>query len=163
MLRVEPDTGQMCCPERDTVFADRPYVYSLSGSIGEAHPVVSRLGHRKICSSCDRITVTATFEDLEIELRQHCPDLVIECHDPIWPWNTSLYVPTCFRQGSGEQGTYDENWGFEYMWYCIDDLKSGKALALYDYNLACSIPLYLHITMAALELTCKWRQCHRRW
>ena len=35
------------------------------------------------------------------------------------------------------------------MWNCLDDLRSGKALALYYYNLGCSIPLYLHITMAA--------------
>jgi hypothetical protein len=58
-------------------------------------------------------------------------------------------VPTYFRQGFGKNGSYDENWGFEYMWDCINDLKSGKALALYYYNLACNIPLYLHINMAA--------------
>jgi len=88
------------------------------------------------------------------ELRELCPDLVIECHDPIWPWNTSLYVPTYFQQGFGERGAYDENWGFEYMWHCINDLVTGRALALYYYNLACNIPLYLHITMAADNDNC---------
>jgi hypothetical protein len=35
------------------------------------------------------------------------------------------------------------------MWNCIEDLRTGKALSLYYYNIATSIPLYLHITMAA--------------
>lgn len=83
------------------------------------------------------------------EVRRQCPDLVTEVHDPIWPWHTAVYTPTYYQQGAEGIGCYDENWGFEYMWNCIDDLKSGRAMALYYYNLACSIPLYLHITMAA--------------
>jgi hypothetical protein len=85
--------------------------------------------------------------DLCRELRRRNPELVIECHDPVWPWHTCIYVPTYYGQGF-EGGAYQENWGFEYMWDCINDLRSGKALALYYYNLACNIPLYLHITMA---------------
>jgi len=92
--------------------------------------------------------------DLCKKLRRSCPELIIECHDPVWPWFTSIYVPTYFQQAFGNAGSYDENWGFEYMWDCIEDLKSGKALALYYYNLACNIPLYLHITMAADNDAC---------
>ena len=33
------------------------------------------------------------------------------------------------------------------MWQPLDDLTSGRALSLYDYNLGCSVPLYLHIDM----------------
>jgi hypothetical protein len=40
------------------------------------------------------------------------------------------------------------------MWNCIEDLRSGKALALYYYNLGCNVPLYLHITMAADNDAC---------
>jgi hypothetical protein len=40
------------------------------------------------------------------------------------------------------------------MWNGIEDLKSGRALALYSYNLGCNIPLYLHITMAADNDNC---------
>jgi len=87
--------------------------------------------------------------DLCREVRRRCPGLVIEAHDPVWPWFTSRYLPTYFGQGFGDDGCFQENWGFEYMWDCLNDLRSGKALALYYYNLACSIPLYLHITMAA--------------
>jgi len=88
------------------------------------------------------------------EIRERCPGLMIEAHDPVWPWCTSLYVPTYFQQGFGDKGAYDENWGFEYMWDCLNDLKSGKALALYYYNLGCNVPLYLHITMAADNDNC---------
>ena len=88
------------------------------------------------------------------EVRQQCPGLLVEAHDPVWPWWSAIYAPTYFQQGFGDQGSYDENWGFEYMWNCINDLKSGKALALYYYNLACNIPLYLHITMAADNDNC---------
>jgi len=88
------------------------------------------------------------------EVRSQCPGLLIEAHDPVWPWHTSIYVPTYFQQGFGEKGARDENWGFEYMWKCLDDLKSGRALALYYYNLGCNIPLYLHITMAADNDNC---------
>ena len=88
------------------------------------------------------------------ELKRRCPELTLECHDPVWPWHTCIYLPTYFQQGFGDQGAYEENWGFEYMWNCLEDLRSGKALALYYYNLSCNIPLYLHITMAADNDNC---------
>lgn len=88
------------------------------------------------------------------ELKRRCPQLTIECHDPVWPWHTCIYAPTYFQQGFGDRGAYEENWGFEYMWNCLEDLHSGKALALYYYNLSCNIPLYLHITMAADNDNC---------
>jgi hypothetical protein len=83
------------------------------------------------------------------EVRRQCPGLTVEAHDPVWPWVTCIYVPTYFQQGFGDKGAYDENWGFEYMWDCLNDLRSGRALALYYYALGCNVPLYLHITMAA--------------
>ena len=86
---------------------------------------------------------------LSREVRRHCPGLIAETHDTVWPWAACRYLPTYFQQGFGTSGAFDENWGFEYMWDCLNDLKSGKALALYYYNLGCNIPLYLHITMAA--------------
>ena len=110
-------------------------------------------GHGHPVPSSPRDHVEAVYS-LCRELRLRYPDLTIECHDPVWPWFGSIYVPTYFQQGIGLAGAYDENWGFEYMWNCIEDLKTGKALALYDYNLACSIPLYLHITMAADNDNC---------
>lgn len=87
-------------------------------------------------------------------IRKACPNLTIETHDPVWPWSTSIYVPTYFKHGFGDVGSYDENWGFEYMWDCLNDLRSGRALALYYYNLGCNVPIYLHITMAADNDAC---------
>jgi len=88
------------------------------------------------------------------EVRRQCPGLIVEAHDPVWPWYGCIYAPTYFKQGFGDKGYYDENWGFEYMWSCINDLESGRALTLYYYNLGCNIPLYLHITMAADNDNC---------
>jgi hypothetical protein len=59
--------------------------------------------------------------------------VVTEVHDPVWPWHTCCYVPVYFKQGFGETGEYDENWGFEIMWNYIDDLKTGKVLSLFYY------------------------------
>ncbi|MFW9936476.1 MAG: hypothetical protein ACFFD5_02425 [Candidatus Thorarchaeota archaeon] len=41
--------------------------------------------------------------------------------------------------------SFDENWGFECMWNPMQDLLSGRTNQLFEYNLAYSIPLYLHI------------------
>lgn len=79
------------------------------------------------------------------ETRMLVPDLLVEAHDPVWPWFVR-YLPTYFRQGF-ENGDYQENWGFEFMWNPIEDLRHGPALVLYYYNLAYNIPLYDHITM----------------
>ena len=108
-------------------------------------------GHRVPTSPIDHIM--AVYR-LCSEIRKACPGLLIEAHDPVWPWSTCIYVPTYFQHGFGEHGSYDENWGFEYMWDCLNDLKSGRALALYYYNLGCNVPLYLHITMAADNDSC---------
>jgi hypothetical protein len=78
-------------------------------------------------------------------MKRECPNVLVEAHDPVWPW-TMRYTPTYFGQSlKGPQ--YDENWGFEFMWNPIEDLRSGRALCLYYYNLAYDIPLYDHITM----------------
>jgi hypothetical protein len=47
----------------------------------------------------------------------------------------------------GVGASFDEGWGFEYMWDPMDDLVSGKAVSLYYYNLAYSLPLYIHIDL----------------
>ena len=78
-------------------------------------------------------------------MRARYPHVLVEAHDPVWPW-TMRYTPTYYRQGF-THGRYQENWGFEFMWNPIADLRSGRALCLYYYNLGCDIPLYDHITM----------------
>ncbi|MFX1478005.1 MAG: hypothetical protein ACFFCI_07720 [Promethearchaeota archaeon] len=67
------------------------------------------------------------------------PNILIEAHDrgvkPRHPLYYQHNLPYSF----------DENWGFECMWNPMQDLLSGRATQLFEYNLAYSIPLYLHI------------------
>ena len=42
---------------------------------------------------------------------------------------------------------FDTAWAFELMWRPMEDLTSGRSVALYYYNLAYSLPLYLHIDL----------------
>ena len=89
--------------------------------------------------------VTAVYELMK-SVRQNYPDMLVEVHDPVWSWGPR-YLPVYYRQGFGEKACYQENWGFEFMWDCLGDLKKGKAKALYYYAMATDIPLYLHISM----------------
>lgn len=75
-------------------------------------------------------------------VKQRYPHVLIEAHDRV---NGGLqdFHPLYFQHGL--PNSFDENWGFEYMWDPFMDLLSGKALSLYEYNLAYDIPLYLHI------------------
>jgi hypothetical protein len=75
-------------------------------------------------------------------VKQSYPNLLIEAHDRI---NGGMqdYHPLYFQHALPH--SFDSNWGFEYMWDPYNDLISGKALSLYEYNLAYEIPLYLHI------------------
>lgn len=82
--------------------------------------------------------------DLVGRVRAALPDILIEAHDPVWPWSVR-YLPVYYLHGP--ERTFDEGWAFEFMWDPLDDLLSGRALSLFYYNLAYDIPLYLHITM----------------
>ena len=73
------------------------------------------------------------------------PHVIIESHDRI-AGGLQDFLPLYFQHGGKD--SYDEIWGFEYMWDPLHDLISGKALSLYEYNLAYEIPLYLHINVA---------------
>ena len=75
-------------------------------------------------------------------IKSEFPDLTIEAHDRI----AGEFLPLYYQHGPSE--AHDELWGFEYMWDPYSDLLTGKALSLYEYNLAYDIPLYLHINSA---------------
>jgi hypothetical protein len=68
--------------------------------------------------------------------------VLIEAHDRI-VGGSSPYHALYFQHG--DENTFDENWGYEFMWNPLSDLISKKAISLYEYNMAYSIPLYLHI------------------
>jgi len=75
-------------------------------------------------------------------VKSQYPNILIESHDRVTGGMQDFH-PLYFQHGLPH--SFDENWGFEYMWDPFMDLLSGKALSLYEYNLAYDIPLYLHI------------------
>ncbi len=73
------------------------------------------------------------------------PDVLIELHDPIFAGVPERYAPTYYLHAL--PGSFDEVWAFEYMWDSMADLLTGRAISLYYYNLAYSLPLYIHIDL----------------
>jgi len=72
-------------------------------------------------------------------VKKKFPNILIEAHDRgVRPRHPLYYQHNLPR-------SFDENWGFECMWNPMQDLLSGRATQLFEYNLAYSIPLYLHI------------------
>jgi hypothetical protein len=72
------------------------------------------------------------------------PKVLIEMHDQIIGGAIYRYVPTYYGQGGDG---WDEVWAYELMWDPMNDLVGGHAIALYYYNLAYSMPLYIHIDL----------------
>ncbi len=83
--------------------------------------------------------------DLAQRIHAQYPDVLIEMHDMITGGSDTRYTPVYYKYGLA--GSFNENWGFELMWSPLEDIRSGRARALYYYNLACNIPLYLHIDL----------------
>jgi hypothetical protein len=75
-------------------------------------------------------------------IKSQFPGVTIEAHDRV----AGEFLPLYYQHANID--AHDELWGFEYMWDPYTDLLSGKALSLYEYNLAYDIPLYLHINSA---------------
>ena len=82
------------------------------------------------------------------------PDSLIEMHDPAMGGDRTRAVPIYYGHGQCPEGEqycgpagFDTVWAFELMWMPMNDLLSGRAIALYYYNLAYSLPLYIHIDL----------------
>jgi hypothetical protein len=73
------------------------------------------------------------------------PRVLIELHDPVSGPCSIHYTPTYF--GYPGPGSFDCLWGHEFMWRSLDDVLTKKAVSLYYYSLAYSIPLYLHVSL----------------
>jgi hypothetical protein len=85
--------------------------------------------------------------NMEIARRIHetHPEVIIEVHDPMTAGANTYATPVYYKYGLPYG--HDENWGFELMWDPMKDITSGRARALYYYNLACNVPIYLHIDL----------------
>ena len=73
------------------------------------------------------------------------PKVLIEMHspDPIYYGHGLASEAKGFSQALG----FDSVWAFELMWMPMEDLLSGRSIALYYYSLAYGEPLYIHIDL----------------
>ncbi|MCS7223108.1 MAG: polysaccharide lyase family protein [Armatimonadetes bacterium] len=78
-------------------------------------------------------------------VKKRYPNVLIELHDPIVGGVMVRYAPTYFLHNLPH--SFDELWGYEFMWDPMSDLLSGRALSLYYVRLAYNIPIYLHIDL----------------
>jgi hypothetical protein len=86
-----------------------------------------------------------SIHELARAVHEEFPDIIIELHDPMLGGVPERYAPMHYLHGL--PGGFDEGWGFEYMWDPMEDILKGRAMSLYYYNLAYSLPLYLHIDL----------------
>lgn len=108
------------------------------------HPVPARLEEH--CKAMCRLArmVHAEF-----------PNVLIEMHDPANGGSPNRTCPIYYGHGSCSEGDnpsssaqgFDSVWAFELMWKPMEDLISGRSVALYYYNLAYSLPLYIHVDL----------------
>jgi hypothetical protein len=84
------------------------------------------------------------------------PDVLVEMHDQLFGGTGYRYVPSYYRQGPYAPGIrgWNEIWAFELMWSPMDDLVGGHSIALYYFNLAYSIPAYIHIDLRQDNAQC---------
>jgi hypothetical protein len=78
-------------------------------------------------------------------VRSKYPSTFIEMHDPVTGPSSIHYTPTYY--GYDRKNSFTELWGHEFMWGPLDDILSRRAVSLYYFNLAYSIPLYLHVNL----------------
>ncbi|MBN2024196.1 MAG: hypothetical protein JW809_15545 [Pirellulales bacterium] len=81
--------------------------------------------------------------ELARRVKKEYPNVLIEAHDFVTGPCGIHYTPTYY--GYARPHSFDCLWGHEFMWNSMDDLLSRRAVSLYYYNLAYSIPLYLHV------------------
>jgi hypothetical protein len=92
--------------------------------------------------------------NLELARRVHAeyPNVLIEMHDAMVAGSRPRYLPVYYKYGL--PGSFDTNWGFEYMLFPLSDLRNGYARSLYYYNLGCNVPIYLHVDLREDNQNC---------
>ena len=125
-----------------TLCRDGAYFLMFDGSWYEHPCYAPDHGHRVPSTRQEHV---AAIQRLAQAVHAAYPQVTIEQHDPITGPGTPRYTPTYFLHA--QPGAFDELWGFEYMLNALDDLTTGRALALYDFNLAYNLPIYLHFDL----------------
>lgn len=108
-------------------------------------------GHSVPSTRHDHVEATNLIASL---VHERFPKVLIEMHDQVLGGTSLRYVPIYYGYGRRESaegtpaiGGFDTVWGFELMWSPMKDLVGGHSMALYYYNLAYRLPLYLHIDL----------------
>jgi hypothetical protein len=107
------------------------------------HPVPARLEEH-----CQAVCRLARMVHAEF------PNVLIEMHDPASGGSPNRTCPIYYGHDSSPErekkvpaSGFDSVWAFELMWKPMEDLLSGRSVALYYYNLAYSLPLYIHVDL----------------
>jgi hypothetical protein len=101
------------------------------------------------------LTCTAHVDGTNLiarKVHETYPNVSIEMHDQVMGGAPFRYVPLYYGHGKDVAGAspalgFDTVWAFEMMWDPMSNLRSGQTILLYYYNLAYSLPLYLHIDL----------------
>jgi hypothetical protein len=107
-------------------------------------------GHRVPTRRHDHVEATNRLAQM---VHEKFPDVLIEMHDQLLGGTHLRYVPIYYGHGEAEPEAplrgrgFDTVWAFELMWDPMTDLVGGHSIALYYYNLAYSLPLYIHIDL----------------
>jgi len=83
--------------------------------------------------------------DLARRIHRRFPNVLIEMHDMMAGGSYVRATPVYYKYGL--EGSYDDNWAFELMWEPMKNIQTGLSTAAYYYDLACNVPLYLHINL----------------
>lgn len=83
--------------------------------------------------------------DLARRIHRRFPNVLIEMHDMMAGGSFVRATPVYYKYGL--EGSYDDNWAFELMWEPMKNIQTGLSTAAYYYDLACNVPLYLHINL----------------
>jgi hypothetical protein len=142
---VEETVARLSALARDgaTFFMfDGPNYHGECWDPKHGHPVPSR--REEHVQATNRLTRL---------IHANYPDVLIEMHDQV-VGATLRYTPAYYGHGVAAPSQdvanargFDSVWAFELMWDPMIDLVGGRSITLYYFNLAYSLPLYIHIDL----------------
>ena len=149
-------TGGLCGASRQyvdetarrlNVLADAGATFFMFDGTGAHGPCWNpNHGHQVPSTNVEHVDQTNRIGRL---VHEKHPDVLIEMHDQLLGPGPFRNVPIYYgyRRHDFEPMGFNTVWAFELMWSPMEDLMTGHSVALYYYNLAYSLPLYIHIDL----------------